>query len=88
MELLLEIQANQLGVTVHRSALSDTTALGAAYLAGLAEGVWADTTDIANAWTSDLSVTPTADRGPVDALHARWLQALGRSRGWAGPQTN
>ena len=82
MELLLQIQADQLGVSVHRSTIGETTALGAAYLAGLAEGVWANMSEIAEAWTSDLSVTASTDRGPVDVLHGRWLQALDRSKGW------
>ncbi len=83
MEILLQIQADQIGVPVHRSSITETTALGSAYLAGLAEGVWSNTAEITNAWQADLTVEPATDRQPADALHARWLQALGRSRDWA-----
>lgn len=84
MELLLQIQADQIGVPVHRSAITETTALGSAYLAGIAEGVWSGTDEVAEAWQSDLTVEPAADRSAAHALHARWLEALDRSRGWAG----
>jgi len=83
MDLLLQIQADQIGVPVHRSAIAETTALGAAYLAGLAEGVWSSTDEVADAWQSDLTVEPSADRSTADALHTRWLDAVGRSRDWA-----
>ena len=83
MEILLQIQADQIGVPVHRSAITETTALGSAYLAGLAEGVWSSTAEITDAWQADLTVEPSANRDDADALHARWLQALGRSRDWA-----
>lgn len=83
MEILLQIQADQIGVPVHRSAITETTALGSAYLAGIAEGVWAGTDEVAAAWASDLTVEPKGDRASADALHDRWLQAVGRSRDWA-----
>jgi len=83
MELLLQIQADQIGVPVHRSAIAETTALGSAYLAGIAEGMWSGTEEVSAAWQSDLSVEPAADRSSADALHSRWLQAVEHSRGWA-----
>ena len=83
MELLLQIQADQIGVPVHRSAITETTALGSAYLAGVAEGVWSGTDEVAAAWQADAVVHPNADRDAADALHARWLQAVDRSRNWA-----
>jgi glycerol kinase len=83
MDLLLQIQADQLGVPVRRPRVQETTALGAAYLAGLAEGVWSSTDDIEANWALDAEFTPTTDRTDADALHARWLQAVGRSRAWA-----
>ena len=83
MELLLQIQADQIGVPVYRSAVTETTALGAAYLAGIAEGVWSGTDEVAEAWRSDHVAHPTEDREPADRLHARWLEALSRSRDWA-----
>ncbi|HRW39522.1 MAG TPA: glycerol kinase GlpK [Aquihabitans sp.] len=83
MDLLLQIQADQLGVPVRRPAVQETTALGAAYLAGLAEGVWSSTADIEANWVPAAEFTPAADRRAADALHARWLQAVDRARGWA-----
>ena len=83
MDLLLQIQADQLGVPVRRPRVQETTALGAAYLAGLAEGVWSSTDDIEANWALDAEFTPTTDRIDADALHARWLEAVGRSRAWA-----
>jgi glycerol kinase len=83
MDLLLQVQADQLGVPVRRPLVAETTALGAAYLAGLAEGVWASTDDISEHWALDAEFTPAEDRAHADALHARWLEAVGRSRGWA-----
>ena len=85
MELLLQIQADQIGVPVHRSAVAETTAQGAAYLAGIAEGVWSGPEEISAAWQSDLSVEPAADRTAADALHSRWLQAVDHSKNWATP---
>jgi len=83
MDLLLQIQADQIGVPVHRSSITETTALGAAYLAGIAEGVWSSTDEVSAAWRSDHTAEPAADRSAADALHARWLQAVDRSRNWA-----
>ncbi len=82
MDLLCQFQADQLGVTVQRPVEQETTALGAAFLAGLAEGIWASTDDIATAWTLEAEFTPTADRVAPDALHAQWLRAVERSRAW------
>ena len=75
MDLLLQLQADQLGVTVRRPVVQETTALGAAYLAGLAEGVWSSTDDIEANWVLDAEFTPEADRAAVDAHHARWLRS-------------
>lgn len=83
MDLLLQIQADQLGVRVERPAVQETTALGAAFLAGLAEGVWGDTGDITRCWQLQQAFAPRADRSAADALHARWQRALERSRAWA-----
>ncbi len=84
MDFLLQTQADQIGVPVHRSAITETTALGAAYLAGIAEGVWDSTDEVSAAWRSNGVFEPSDDRTDADALHARWLQAVERSRGWAG----
>ncbi len=83
MDLLLRLQADQLGVTVARPAVTETTALGAAYLAGLAEGVWSSVAEVADRWRLDVEVAPSGDRDAADAAHAGWLRAVERSRRWA-----
>jgi glycerol kinase len=83
MDLLCQFQADQLGVTVRRPVDQETTAIGAAFLAGLAEGVWADLDEIGARWELDAEFTPAADRTVADALHAQWLRAVERSRNWA-----
>lgn len=83
MDLLCQFQADQLGVTVVRPADQETTALGAAYLAGLAEGVWVDVDTVTAQWSADATFEPAADRTIADALHAQWLRAVDRSRHWA-----
>ena len=81
MDLMLQLQADQLGVPVRRPVDQETTALGAAYLAGLAEGVW--TIDELRArWQLDAEFTPDADRAAADAGHAMWRRAVERSRSW------
>ena len=82
MDFLCQFQADQLGVTVQRPVDQETTALGAAFLAGLAEGVWASTADIADAWTLDAQFEPEPDRAAADAVHGQWLRAVERSRNW------
>ncbi len=82
MELLLQLQADQLGVPVTRPKNEEATALGAAYLAGLAEGVWASTDDVVAAWGADITVQPDSDRTQADANYDRWKVAVNRSRGW------
>ena len=78
MDLLVQLQADQLGVPVARPAVQETTALGAAYLAGLAEGVWSSTDEVAQRWRLDLRCEPAADRADVDARHRRWRRAVER----------
>jgi glycerol kinase len=85
MDLLVQIQADQLGVPVARPVIQETTALGAAYLAGLAEGVWASTDEITDRWQLDLRCEPAVDSADADARHQRWRRAVERSRGWAAP---
>jgi glycerol kinase len=83
MDLLLQLQADQLQVPVARPVVQETTALGAAYLAGLAEGVWDSPAAIGSAWRLDRRCDPAADRSDADARHRRWLRAVDRSRNWA-----
>jgi glycerol kinase len=83
MDLLVQLQADQLGVPVVRPVGHETTALGAAYLAGLAEGVWSSTEELDRLWRLDRRCEPRAERADVDAAHARWRAAVDRARGWA-----
>jgi glycerol kinase len=83
MDLLLRVQADQLGVPVTRSAVQETTALGAAYLAGLGAGVWSTAEEVSASWASDARVEPAGDPGPADALYGQWQRGVGRSRNWA-----
>ena len=83
MDLLLQLQADQLGVTVSRPRHQETTAIGAAFLAGLAEGVWPDLDTLAAQWQLDASFEPAADRTAADAAYAQWQRAVDRSRHWA-----
>ena len=86
MDLLCQFQADLLGVPVRRPAVQETTALGAAYLAGLAEGVWASPADAAAAWTEEASFSPAMDRRRSSTAGvATWRRAVERSRGWAEP---
>jgi glycerol kinase len=79
----MQLQADLLGVPVVRPRVTETTALGAAYLAGLACGVWRDGVDIAALWQVDRRFEPRL--GDVARRHklARWHEAVQRSRGWA-----
>ena len=81
--LVLELLADQLQVPVQRPVVKETTALGAAYLAGLAEGVWSSLDEVAACWALDVEVPPTADPALASALHTSWQRAVERSRGWA-----
>ena len=82
-DLLCQIQADQVGVPVERPRLVETTALGAAFLAGLGTGAWDSTDDLRQTWQLDRSFDPTGSRDDADAAYARWLNAVERSKGWA-----
>jgi glycerol kinase len=83
MDLLCQLQADVLDVTVRRPAVQETTALGAAYLAGIAEGVWDSPADAASAWTEEATYTPAMPADEVARRHDEWKRALERARGWA-----
>jgi glycerol kinase len=82
-DLLCGIQADQLGVPVERPRIVETTALGAAFLAGLGVGVWDSTDDLRQTWQLDRRFEPHGDRAAADAAYARWQDAVERSKGWA-----
>jgi glycerol kinase len=81
-DTLMQFQADLLGIPVVRPAITETTSLGAAYLAGLAVGFWKNTDEIQAQWKVDKEFQPTASREKVDRLQDRWHQALERARGW------
>jgi glycerol kinase len=82
MDLLLQLQADQLQVPVARPQVQETTAMGAAYLAGLAEGVWSSIDEVAANWRLDAEFEPKASRAAADTAHRRWLRGVERARGW------
>lgn len=82
-DLLCQIQADQVGVPVERPRAVETTGLGAAFLAGLGTGFWSSTDDLRETWTLDRKFEPSGDRAKADAAHARWRDAVERSKGWA-----
>jgi glycerol kinase len=83
LDSMLQMQADQLGVTVRRPVDQETTALGAAYLAGLAEGVWPSLAAISAEWAVDAEFAPEPDRTFTDLGHQSWLRAVERSKEWA-----
>jgi glycerol kinase len=82
-EPLMQFQADLLGVPVVRPAVVETTALGAAYLAGLAVGFWKDTKAISTQWQVEKIFEPGMPRARVAELRGRWNEALSRAKGWA-----
>jgi glycerol kinase len=87
-DLLMQFQADLLGVPVLRPAVTETTALGAAYLAGLAVGFWSSVDEIARQWRTERRFDPAMAPGDARALRARWHDALARSRGWVRPDAS
>ncbi|HJU84519.1 MAG TPA: glycerol kinase GlpK, partial [Holophagaceae bacterium] len=81
-DLLLQIQADLLGIPVVRPAVVETTALGAAFLAGLTAGLWKDPVEIGRQWRSVRRFEPVMSRDQAHSRMARWREAVSRSRGW------
>jgi len=81
--LLMQMQADFLGVPVVRPQVTETTALGAAYLAGLATGFWSGADEIAAQWQADRRFEPRLGEGERTAKLARWREAVERAKGWA-----
>jgi glycerol kinase len=84
-DLLMQFQADVLGVPVVRAATAETTALGAAYLAGLAAGYWKDAAEIAGQWKAGGRFEPKMPAAKAQELRGRWTKAVERARGWEGP---
>jgi glycerol kinase len=82
-DTLMQFQADLLGVPVVRPEVTETTALGAAYLAGLAVGFWPSVEAIAGQWRVAKRFDPVMPRAEAAALAGRWREALDRARGWA-----
>ncbi len=80
---LMQFQADILGVPVQRPAVTETTALGAAYLAGLAAGFWVSQEEIAGQWRVERAFEPAMSADERDGLYAGWRKAVERARNWA-----
>jgi glycerol kinase len=83
MDVLCQFQADVLGVPVRRPAVKETTALGAVYLAGLAEGVWSSPAEAAASWSEEAAYEPAMPADEVARRREGWQRAVDRSRGWA-----
>ena len=83
--LLMQFQADIIGVPVVRPKVIETTALGAAYLAGLSSGFWSNIDEIANIWQTDRVFTPSMPSEEVARRRSRWSDALDRCRSWEKP---
>ncbi len=81
--LLMQFQADLLGVPVARPRVLETTALGAGYLAGLAVGYWKDAADVASNWQVDRRFEPAMSRDRAGELRAGWEKAVARAKDWA-----
>jgi glycerol kinase len=84
-ELLMQFQADILGIPIVRPAVTETTALGAAYLAGLATGFWKNLQDEASQWKAEKVFEPKMRRARAGELRARWQEALVRAKQWERP---
>ncbi|HEX7292680.1 MAG TPA: glycerol kinase GlpK [Conexibacter sp.] len=82
-ELLMQLQADVLGVPTIRPHVTETTALGAAYAAGLATGVWSSPADVRANWREARRWEPQLDPDDVERRYARWREAVERSLAWA-----
>ncbi|MBX5476798.1 MAG: glycerol kinase GlpK [Clostridia bacterium] len=85
-DFLMQFQADILGVPVHRPKVNETTALGAAYLAGLATGVWQSQDQVAENWQMDREFTPSMEGGRRAQLYSGWKRAVERAQRWAEPE--
>ena len=81
-DLLMQFQADMLGVPVVRPVVKETTALGAAYLAGLSTGYWRSVDEIASLWRIDRTFEPQMDASRAGALRAQWSRAVARAKAW------
>ena len=82
-DALLQFQADILDVPVERPRVTETTALGAAFLAGLACGIWSSLEEVAATWQLERRFEPRMGPAERDRLLARWRRGVERARGWA-----
>jgi glycerol kinase len=82
-DLLMQIQADVLGVPVQRPAVTETTALGSAYLAGLATGFWKSTDELVEKWSIDRTFEPSISEEQREEMLAGWQKAVERTKDWA-----
>ncbi|MBX3678722.1 MAG: glycerol kinase GlpK [Rhodocyclaceae bacterium] len=85
-DLLMQMQADLLGVPVVRPRQTETTALGAAFFAGLAAGVWADEAELQHHWAAERVFEPRMSADQREAMRSRWRKAVERTRGWDDPE--
>ena len=81
-DALMQFQADLLGVPVVRPAVTETTALGAAYLAGLAVGFWESPAEVARQWRAERRFEPRMPPAEAEKLRTRWREAVSRAKGW------
>ena len=81
-DTLMQFQADMLGVDVVRPQIAETTALGAAYAAGLAVGYWESTDEIVDNWSEGKRWSPSMDEDEVERLHRNWTKAISKTLDW------
>jgi glycerol kinase len=86
-ETLMQFQADILGVDVVRPKVAETTALGAAYAAGLAVGYWENTDDVTNNWGEGKRWSPQMDEGERERLYRNWKKAVSKTFDWVDEDT-
>jgi glycerol kinase len=86
MNFLCQFQADLLGIPVRRPRQTETTALGAAFLAGLGSGAWSGDAELERLWQLDREFEPRLSRDQAASLRAEWRRAVDRARDWAQPQ--
>ena len=81
-DFLCQLQSDIIGVGIVRPVVDESTALGAAYAAGLAVGYWDSPEDLREHWQADRSFSPDMDAADADRLYDRWTEAVERAREW------
>jgi glycerol kinase len=85
MDFLCQFQADLLGIPVRRPRQTETTALGAAFLAGLGSGAWGGDAELERLWQLDREFEPRMSRDQADSRQAEWRRAVQLTLGWADP---